>query len=78
MSPNAFGYFVNLASDSELVHGIGSFGEAGSLSHHLNSSMSFETNNDNEDIQIEITVLPAGIQIEILSFSFSVSRVDEE
>jgi hypothetical protein len=74
----AFGNTRNLASDSEVVHGIGAFGEAASLSHHLNSSMSFETNNDNEDIQIEITVLPAGTQIEIVSFSFSVSRVGEE
>ena len=67
-----------LASDSEVVHGIGAFGETGSLSHHLNSSMSFEANNDNEDIQIEITVLPAGTTIEIVSYSFSVSRVGEE
>ena len=67
-----------LASDSEVVHGTGAFGEAGSLSHHLNSSMSFETNNDNEDIQVEITVLPAGTTIDIVSFSFSVSRVGEE
>jgi hypothetical protein len=67
-----------LALDSEVVHGIGAFGETGSLSHHLNSSMSFEANNDNEDIQIEITVLPAGTTIEIVSYSFSVSRVGEE
>jgi hypothetical protein len=67
-----------LASDSEVVHGTGAFGETGSLSHHLNSSMSFETNNDNEDIQIEITVLPAGTTIDIVSYSFSVSRMGEE
>lgn len=40
--------------------------------------MSFECDNNNEDIQVEITVLPAGASIDIVSMSFSVSRVGEE
>ena len=76
-------FFTNtrtLSSESEVVYGTNSFG-AGvgvGLSHHLNSGMSFECDHNNEDIQVEITVLPAGASIDIVSMSLSVSRVGEE
>jgi hypothetical protein len=67
-----------LASESEVIYKTGTFGESAYLSHHLNSTMFFETDNADEDIQIEIIVLPGDTQIEIVSYSFSVSQVGEE
>jgi hypothetical protein len=67
-----------LASESEVIYKTGTFGESAYLSHHLNSTMFFETDNADEDIQIEITVIPALAEIQIVSYSFSVSQVGEE
>ena len=61
---------------------IPSTGWMSSLSTHLNTSMSFETDRDHEDIWVNVKVYSendgTGGEVEIETMSFSVSRIGEE
>ncbi|MBT6162996.1 MAG: hypothetical protein HOH92_04790, partial [Crocinitomicaceae bacterium] len=65
-----------VSSESEFLRGSGfTYG----LPVHVNTAMTFETNNDDEDIYVDITVFgDPTVSVELKSMSFSVSRVGEE
>ena len=63
-----------LASDTEEVYGTGNAFTG--VNSHLNLSMTFEANNSNEDIYIEITTSGANIDIE--GYGFTVLRIGEQ
>jgi hypothetical protein len=63
-----------LASDTEEVYGTGNAFTG--VNSHLNLSMTFEADNSNEDIYIEITTYGANIDIE--GYGFTVSRIGEQ
>ena len=64
-----------VSSESEFLYGSGfTYG----LPVHVNTGMTFETNHDDEDIYVDITVYGAGASVDLKGMSFSVSRVGEE
>ena len=64
-----------VSSESEFLYGSGfTYG----LPVHVNTGMTFETNHDDEDIYVDITVHGAGASVDLKGMSFSVSRVGEE
>jgi len=63
-----------LASDTEEVYGTGNAFTG--VNSHLNLSMTFEADNSNEDIYIQITTYGANIDIE--GYGFTVSRIGEQ
>ena len=63
-----------LASDTKEVYGTTS--PFTTLNSHLNLSMTFEADNSNEDIYIEITTYIANISID--GYGFTVSRIGEQ
>ncbi|MFZ8837293.1 MAG: hypothetical protein ACO2XQ_09620, partial [Flavobacteriales bacterium] len=69
-----YGTTRTLASDTEIVYGTGNATFTG-VNMHLNLSMVFETDNDDEDIYINIATVGANVDVE--TFSIAVSRVGE-
>lgn len=63
-----------LAADTEEVYGTGN--AFNGVNSHLNLSMTFEADNSNEDIYIQITTYGANIDIE--GYGFTVSRIGEQ
>jgi hypothetical protein len=63
-----------LASDTEEVYGTGNAFTG--VNSHLNLSMTFEADNSNEDIYIQITTYGANSDIE--GYGFTVSRIGEQ
>ena len=76
ITPDAFfGSERIVSSESEFLYGSGfTYG----LPVHVNTGMTFETNNDDEDIYVDITVYGSGASVDLKGMSFSLSRVGEE
>jgi hypothetical protein len=69
-----------VSSVTEDLYGSGSSELSAGKPIHVNTSMTFETDNDDEDLFVDVTVYDAagGSTIELESMSFSVSRIGEE
>jgi hypothetical protein len=69
-----------VSSESENLYGSNSLSLSAGKPIHLNTSMTFETDNDDEDLFVDVTVYDAasGSTVVLESMSFSVSRIGEE